>query len=562
MKKPSSVLARHPRIHDYHPWTYPAPEYTTPEQVEAQREYQRELSGWCDTEFGNEAFVSPLAAVLCDTLALGDHSYIGAYCYVTDKLSMGANCSLNVHCVSRGEVRIGNDVRIGAYSSFIAVNHRFDHPDLPVRRQGNEWKAITIGDDVWIGSNVTVLAGITIGAHAVIGAGSVVTRDIPEYSIAVGNPARVIRDRRTGKTAAPSKTDIEEQATAFGKKAAAQWREIIARSETDDPHMGPCYREKADIPSAQSLRRTADAVEIAAMFDALPPLRSREEFVQFFQKAQDPDTGIFFDPWVEENRAEPELLESRTAAYNFLTAGYALEVLDAKPLYPIGILDRLSPQRLIDKLNSLPWHNASWGAGAWIDHYATAAYLHKKYFQPGFALETLFGWLQLHADPFSGMWGRPVPDKGWLQAVNGFYRMTRGAHAQFGIPLPHPERTIDTVLAHARDPRYFGEPPENACHMLDVVHPLWLCAKQTDYRRAEAAEWMRGRLGPILKKWRDGQGFGFLLEASNVPSAQPGLQGTEMWMSIVFLMSDYLGFHSLLGYRPKGVHRTEVALPL
>lgn len=555
--------ADHPLIHDYNSWTYPAPEYTTPEQIEAQLQYQRELAERCDTHFGSDVFISPLAALFCSNLTLGDHSYISAYCYVTDKLAMGANCSMNVHCVSRGEVRIGNDVRIGAYSAFIAVNHRFDDPEVLIRRQGTDvQKPILIGDDVWIGSNVTLLAGVSIGSHSVIGAGAVVTKDLPEYSIAVGNPARVIRDRRTKKSGKLPNLGLEEEAASFGKKAAEQWQEIISRFEFDDPKMGPCYQGRVGIRDDRSLRRTADAIEIAAMFGSLPPLRSREEFTEFFQQVQDPETGIFFDPWVEENRGDSKELEGRTAAYNFLTAGYALELLKARPLSPIAILSHFPAQRLIDKLNSLPWHDAAWGAGAWIDHYATAAYLQKKYFQPDLALETLFGWLQLHVDSFSGMWGRPLPDQGWLQAVNGFYRMTRGAHAQFGIPIPHPERTIDTVMAHASNIRYFGENQKNACHMLDVIHPLWLCAIQTDYRKAEASEWVREQLGTILKKWREGEGFGFILEPGNTLHAQASLQGTEMWLSIIFLMAHYLGISSLLGYQPQGVHRIKIALPL
>jgi len=551
-----------PLNHDYNPWTYPAPEHTTPEQIEAQLQYQRELAERCDTHFSSGVFISPLAALFCRNLTLGENSYIAAYCYVTDELLMGSNCSMNVHCVSRGAVQIGNDVRIGAYSAFIAVNHRFDDTGVPIRRQGIEEKPIRIGDNVWIGSNVTILAGVSIGSHSVIGAGAVVTRDVSEYSIAVGNPARVIRNRRTKKSGGVATTGLEEEVASFGKKAAEQWQDIIGRFEFDDPKMGPCYQGKVGIPNDRSLRRTADAIEIAAMFGSLPPLRSREEFAGFFQQVQDPETGIFFDPWVDENRGDSKRLECRTSAYNFLTAGYALELLNASPLYPIAILGHLPPPELIDKLNSLPWHDAAWGAGAWIDHYATAAYLQKKYFQPDFALETLFGWLQLHADSFSGMWGRPLPDQGWLQAVNGFYRMTRGAHAQFGIPLPHPERTIDTVLAHASDIRYFGESRKNACNFLDVIHPLWLCANQTDYRKAEASAWVREQLRTILKKWREGEGFGFILESGNAPQAQASLQGTEMWLSIIFLMGDYLGISSLLGYQPQGVHRIKIGLPL
>jgi hypothetical protein len=62
-------------------------------------------------------------------------------------------------------------------------------------------------------------------------------------------------------------------------------------------------------------------------------------------------------------------------------------------------------------------------------------------------LATLIGWLTLRADATTGLWSGPVGDD-WLQPVNGFYRLTRGTYAQFGLPLPWPERTIDAVLAH------------------------------------------------------------------------------------------------------------------
>ena len=75
--------------------------------------------------------------------------------------------------------------------SFRRLGHAID---AKMRAEGLEIALpITVGDDVWIGANVTVLPGVTIGSNTVIGAGSVVTRDIPDWSVAAGNPCRVIR---------------------------------------------------------------------------------------------------------------------------------------------------------------------------------------------------------------------------------------------------------------------------------------------------------------------------------------------------------------------------------
>jgi acetyltransferase-like isoleucine patch superfamily enzyme len=73
-------------------------------------------------------------------------------------------------------------------------NHRFDDPDRPVTWQGFSSKGPTrIGDNVWLGANVVVTSGVTIGERCVIGANSVVTQDIPPFSIAAGAPAKVLR---------------------------------------------------------------------------------------------------------------------------------------------------------------------------------------------------------------------------------------------------------------------------------------------------------------------------------------------------------------------------------
>jgi hypothetical protein len=163
------------------------------------------------------------------------------------------------------------------------------------------------------------------------------------------------------------------------------------------------------------------------------------------------------------------------------------------------------------------------------------------------------------------MWGSPGLDGDLLQIVNGFYRATRGTFAQFGLPLPFPERVIDTVLQHAAHPRYFAADRQNACNVLDIAHPLWLAGHQTGHRRDEVVTLARRLLENALGHWTDGRGFGFrapALTARSLPTAAPGLQGTEMWLAILWLLADLAGVSDALGYRPRGVHRPEPALRL
>ncbi|WP_308203244.1 DapH/DapD/GlmU-related protein [Georgenia satyanarayanai] len=88
-----------------------------------------------------------------------------------------------------GGITIGDDCLIGHNAVIATLQHDID----PARRGGLEPSPVVIGSNVWLGANVTVLPGVTIGEDAVIGAGSVVTRDVPAESVAVGSPARVVR---------------------------------------------------------------------------------------------------------------------------------------------------------------------------------------------------------------------------------------------------------------------------------------------------------------------------------------------------------------------------------
>jgi galactoside O-acetyltransferase len=101
----------------------------------------------------------------------------------------------NVCIAGPGNIKIGKRCMIAAHSGIYANNHNFTDPTLPIKYQGVTCKGIVIEDDCWLGHGVTVLDGVTIGKGSVIGAGAVVNKDIPPFSVAVGVPARVIRNR-------------------------------------------------------------------------------------------------------------------------------------------------------------------------------------------------------------------------------------------------------------------------------------------------------------------------------------------------------------------------------
>lgn len=114
------------------------------------------------------------------------------------KVSLGDYSGIGVNAKIYGRCTIGNYVMMGEDCTIITRNHNFSRTDIPMMGQGfAEERPVYIGNDVWIGDRVIILPGVTIEDGCIIGAGSVVTHDIPAYSIAVGNPARVIRSRDT-----------------------------------------------------------------------------------------------------------------------------------------------------------------------------------------------------------------------------------------------------------------------------------------------------------------------------------------------------------------------------
>ena len=86
---------------------------------------------------------------------------------------------------------------MGPNVTVLTRNHAFSRTDIPMNQQGmSEVRPVTISDDVWIGANVIILPGVCVGRGAIIGAGAVVTKNVPEYAIVAGNPAKIVKYRK------------------------------------------------------------------------------------------------------------------------------------------------------------------------------------------------------------------------------------------------------------------------------------------------------------------------------------------------------------------------------
>jgi acetyltransferase-like isoleucine patch superfamily enzyme len=126
------------------------------------------------------------------------------------KVGKGTFIGESVVIRGQGGVTIGNSVLIAPGAKILAVNHNFSDVDLPVISQGITGHGIVIEDGAWIGAGAAVLDSVRVGEGAVVGANAVVTKDVPPHTVAVGIPARVVRDLRDqpfGKDEAASAND-------------------------------------------------------------------------------------------------------------------------------------------------------------------------------------------------------------------------------------------------------------------------------------------------------------------------------------------------------------------
>lgn len=159
------------------------------------------------------AICAPVAAMFGEAhIEIGAHTIIGPYSSLSagfapghdlgdraavrigDRTVIGRNSSI----VGHHDIVIGDDIWTGPNVYITDQNHGYEDVLEPIGKQFEAPRRVVIGNGAWLGTNVVVLPGVTIGEHVAVGAGAVVTRDLPAFSVAVGNPARVIRRYEPG----------------------------------------------------------------------------------------------------------------------------------------------------------------------------------------------------------------------------------------------------------------------------------------------------------------------------------------------------------------------------
>lgn len=112
-------------------------------------------------------------------------------------LKIGENSGIGIHSVIPPMVTIGENVMMGPDCHIFTAFHEYSRTDIPMKQQGYSGrKPVVIGNDVWIGIRTIIMPGVTIGNGVIIGAGAVVTKDVPDYAVVAGVPAKVVKYRK------------------------------------------------------------------------------------------------------------------------------------------------------------------------------------------------------------------------------------------------------------------------------------------------------------------------------------------------------------------------------
>lgn len=166
-----------------------------------QEEIQQALQTLETVRLGEMCFISPDSAIFAEPgrpITMGNHSFVAAGTFLHGPISIGHEVAINHSCSLDGGkqgIHIGDRTRIANQCKIYAFDHGMS-PAQPIYQQANTSEGIYIGQDVWIGAGAGIRDGVRIGDHAVVGMNSMVTKDVPDYAIVAGNPARIIGNRQ------------------------------------------------------------------------------------------------------------------------------------------------------------------------------------------------------------------------------------------------------------------------------------------------------------------------------------------------------------------------------
>ena len=142
-------------------------------------------------------FISTKSHIYTYNLSIGQRSYVAAGAILRGDITIGDDSTINPYAHIAGKVVIGNGVRIAGHVSIYGFNHGYARTDIPIFQQPHTSEGITIGDGSWIGANAVIIDGVTIGRHCIVAGGAVVTKSCDDFVVIGGNPAKVIKNRRS-----------------------------------------------------------------------------------------------------------------------------------------------------------------------------------------------------------------------------------------------------------------------------------------------------------------------------------------------------------------------------
>jgi len=165
-------------------------------QINTRLFYIKENNSWYASPSARFDVIPREGKYSLNDLRLKSGSFIEDGCVINTwhgGVSIGERTMLGINTIVIGPVDIGNDCGIAQHCLITGQNHSYGDVNRTIDKQGFSTRRVEICDSAWIGANCCILPGVRIGRHSVIGAGSVVTKSVPDYCVAAGNPAKVIK---------------------------------------------------------------------------------------------------------------------------------------------------------------------------------------------------------------------------------------------------------------------------------------------------------------------------------------------------------------------------------